>query len=83
MHKQKAKMLMDEIVANSSVTDNIYLQTLISMYNDEIKNVSTLQYSIDCIYEQEMKLLLDRKSEGKLPASTRETIVGEFHSPIS
>jgi hypothetical protein len=40
----------------------------------------TLQYSIDCIYEREMKLLLDRKSEGKLPTSTRETIVGEFHS---
>jgi hypothetical protein len=31
MHKQKAKMLMDEIVANSSVTDNIYLQTLITL----------------------------------------------------
>ena len=39
-----------------------------------------MQESIDRIYEREMKLLLDRKSDAKLPTSTTETIVGEFHS---
>ena len=80
MHKKKAEVLFNDLAANCSVDDNIYLRTLINMYNDEMKNVSTLQESIDHIYEREMKLLLGRKSEAKLPTSTRETIVEEFHN---
>ena len=71
---------MDDIVSNSSVTENTYLQALVSMYNNEMKSMSAIQDSIDLVYEREIKLLLDRKSKGELPASTRETIVEEFCS---
>ena len=80
MHKKKAEVLFDDIAANSSVNKDIHLRALVNMYNDEMKNVSALQDAIDCIYEREMKLLLDRTSEDKVPGSTRKTIVEEFHS---
>ena len=51
MHRKKAEVLFNDLAANCSVGNNIYLQTLINMYNDETKNVSTLQEFIDRIYE--------------------------------
>ena len=72
-------MLYDDIATNSSVNKDIHLRAFVNMYNDEMKNVSALQDAIDCIYEREMKLLLDRTLKDKLPGSTRKTIVEEFH----
>ena len=59
IHKQKAKLLMDDIVSNSSVSDNVYLGALVNMYNKEIESISKLSDSIDAIYERELNLLLN------------------------
>lgn len=77
-HKQKAKTLMDEILSNSSVKGNIYLRTLISMYNTEMESVSKISSSIDSIYERELNTLLLSKNDPKVSVSEREAIVSEY-----
>lgn len=77
-HKQKAKILMHDIMSNSSVDDNAYLRTLMVMYNKEMENISNITECIDKIYERELKLLLQRETDGKISASERSVIVEEF-----
>ena len=76
--KQKAKLIMDDILSNSSVSDNVYLRTLVNMYNQEMESISKITDSIDAIYERELKLLLQRETDKKISASERSTIVLEY-----
>ena len=69
---------MDDIMSNSSVDDNAYLRTLMVMYNKEMENISNITECIDKIYERELKLLLQRETDGKISASERSVIVEEF-----
>ena len=77
-HKKKAGAIMNDILSNQAVKDDVYLRTMLNMYNKEMESISHLADSIDVIYERELKLLLDRESEKKLPTKEMTTIVEEY-----
>ena len=73
-HKQKAKVMMDDILSNSAVSNNVYLSAIVNMYNKEMESISKITDSIDAIYEHELKLFLQRETDKNVPASVRSTI---------
>ena len=77
-HKQKAKVMMDDILSNSAVSNNVYLSAIVNMYNKEMESISKVTDSIDAIYERELKLLLQRETDTNVPASVRSTILLEY-----
>ena len=68
---------MDDM-SNSSVDDNVYLRTLMVVYNKEMESISSITECIDKIYERELKFLLQMETDGKISASERSVIVEEF-----
>ena len=77
-HKHKAKLIMDDILSNSAVSDNVFLSSIIKMYNKEMENISKITDNIDAIYERQLKLLLQRENNGNLSASERSTLILEY-----
>jgi len=69
---------MDDILSNSAVSDNVFLSSIIKMYNKEMENISKITDNIDAIYERQLKLLLQRENNGNLSASERSTLILEY-----
>ena len=77
-HKHKAKLIMDDILSNSAVSDNVFLSSIVKMYNKEMENISKITDNIDAIYERELKLLLQRENDRNVSASERSTLILEY-----